>query len=303
MYIRSNRKTLIAAVLVVSCWSVQVPAAENLSPYEPGATTGAPMGALPPAGFYLTDDFYVARANKLVDGSGKGAPLRVQNVAMSPALLWVPGWQLFGAEYGMGILQTYAEHDVDTTDLGGKSTKTAGLFNTILTPVILSWNLGHGLFTSAAISVYLPDGHHEYVGGAPAQTSYANDYWTVEPSFAISYLANGWNFTVNNVVDFNRTNPTTDYHSGSAYYLDVTATKTIGRWTVGLVGNYSRQFTDDRQYGEVVGNGNRFEHVLLGPMLAYNFGPAEVTLRYLKNIRTRNDVDVSFFHASVSFRF
>lgn len=63
------------------------------------------------------------------------------------------------------------------------------------------------------------------------------------------------------------------------------------------------QFTDDYPYGQIVGNGNRFEHVLIGPILSYNFGPAQVTLRYLQNPKTRNDVDVSFFHASVSFKF
>ncbi|MFK4441304.1 hypothetical protein ABH944_001244 [Caballeronia udeis] len=303
MSIRLNLKVVAAAAAATGCWSVQVQASENASPYQPGVTTGAPSGALPPAGFYVTEDFYIARGNTLVDGSGNGAPLRVQNVATSPALLWVPGWQLFGAQYAMGLVQVYAEHDVDTTALGGKSTKTAGFFNTVLTPAILSWNLGHGFFTSAAMTVYLPNGHHQYANGAPEQTSYANDYWTAEPSFAITYLANGWNFTVNNVFDFNRTNSTTDYHSGSAYYMDVTAAKTIGRWTIGVIGNYSRQFTDDYQYGQIVGNGNRFEHVLAGPILSYNFGPAQVTLRYLQNVKTRNDVDVSFFHASVSFKF
>ncbi|WP_116140231.1 SphA family protein [Trinickia diaoshuihuensis] len=303
MSIGPHYRCFIAAATAIACWSGAAPASENASPYQPGVTTGSPTGALPPAGFYMTEDFYIARGGTLVDGAGNGAPLRVQNTATSPALLWVPGWKLFGAQFGMGFVQVYAEHDVDTRALGGKSTKTSGFFNTILTPAILSWDLGHGFFTSAAMSVYLPNGHHQYVNGVPAQTSYANDYWTAEPSFAVTYLAHGWNFTINNVFDFNRTNATTDYHSGSAYYVDLTAAKTIGRWTLGVIGNYSRQFTDDRQYGRIVGNGNRFEHVLLGPMLGYNFGRAQVTLRYLQNIKTRNDIDVSFFHASVSFKF
>jgi hypothetical protein len=303
MSIRLNVRTVIAVAAAVACWSAHVSASENASAYLPGATTGIPMGALPPSGLYFTNDVYMARGGTLVDGSGKGKPLRVENVATAPSLLWVPGWQFLGAQYGMGIIQLYAEHDVDTSALGGKSTKTAGFFNTIITPVVLSWSLGHGLFASAAMSVYLPNGHHQYVNGAAAQTSYANDYWTAEPSIAISYLSNGWDFTVNNVVDFNRTNSTTDYHSGSAYYMDLTATKTMGRWTLGAIGNYSRQFTDDYQYGAVVGNGNRFEHVMVGPLLSYDFGPAKLTLRYLQNVRTRNDINVSFFHASVAFKF
>ena len=300
MRFRFNFKMLaVASAAVVAC-SRPALAAENMSAYLPGATTGVPVGALPPPGFYASDDVYYAWGNSLRNGSGGGVPLKVQNFVNAPMLLWVSDWHLLGAQYGMNVMQLYAEHDVDKTAIGGKSTHSAGIFNTIVSPVILSWNLGHGLFTSAGLAAYMPDGHHEYTDGAAAQTSYANDYWTAEPNFAISYLKNGWDFTLNNVFDFNRTDPTTDYHSGTAYYLDATAAKTIGRWTVGLIGNYSRQFTDDYQYGEVVGDGNRFEHVLLGPLLSYDFGRAKVSLRYLQNIKTRNDVDVSFVHVSVS---
>ena len=58
----------------------------------------------------------------------------------------------------------------------------------------------------------------------------------------------------------------------------------------------------DKQYGQVVGDGNRFEHVLFGPLVAYELGKTKLTLRYLQDVRTRNDVNVSFLYASVAFR-
>jgi hypothetical protein len=279
-----------------------VQASENLSPYLPGATTGVPMGALPPPGLYYDDTFYLTHGNQLKDGSGHGVPLKLRNYTNTSLFVWVPGWEVLGAHYAANVIFFYDQHNVDTRALGGYRSRSTGFFNPIITPAVLSWDLGNGFFTSAGVSFYLPTGNYHYRDGKTLQTSYANDYWTVEPSWAISYLHDGWDFTLNNIVDINKRNSDTDYLSGNAYYLDLTATKTIGHWTVGAVGNYSRQFTDDRQYGAVVGDGNRFEHVLVGPMVAYDFGRAKVSLRYLQDVRTRNDVAVSFAFASVSFR-
>lgn len=277
-------------------------ASENLSPFLPGVTTGVPAGALPPDGFYLVDNFYTARAGELRDGNGHGIPLKVRNYVNTDLFLWVPGWTLWGARYSASAIVLYVQHNVDSTKIGGYRSRSTGFFNTIVTPINLSWNLGDGLFTSAGLAVYIPGGNYHYDGGATEQTSYANNYWTLEPNWAISYLHDGWNFTLNNVFDINRRNHDTDYRSGNAYYLDATATKTIGHWTFGAIGNYSRQFTDDRQYGAVVGNGNRFEHTLVGPLVGYQLGKAHLTLRYLQDVRTRNDINVSFVHASVEFK-
>lgn len=298
----SSFKPLIVIATVIFLFSKAAIGAENGSPYLPGATTGTPIGALPPPGVYVTDDVYVAKGKTLRGADGSGTPLTVQNIANAPIFLWVPGVRVLGAQYAANFVQLYAEHDVDTTALGGKSTKTAGIFNTIVAPMILSWDLGDGLFTSLGVELYIPNGHYRYENGKVAQTSYANNFWTVEPNFAVTYLKNNWNFTLNNIFDISRTNPSTNYRSGNAYYLDATAAKTIGPWTTGLIANYSRQIADDYQNGSVVGNGNRFEHILLGPLLSYDFGSAKLSLRYLRNVRTRNDVDVSFLHVSVSFK-
>jgi len=202
------------------------------------------LGASLPPGFYLVDTGYVASADKLKDGQGNSVPLKVHNYVNTDLFLWVPEWKLLGAQYSANIIVLYARHDVDSSALGGYSSRSSGFFNTIVTPITLSWNLGSGLFTSTGLAIYVPGGNYHYADGKTLQTSYANNYLTLEPNWAISYLHNGWDFTVNNVFDFNRRNPSTDYRSGSAYYLDATATKTLGLWTLGVVGNYSRQFTE-----------------------------------------------------------
>ncbi|WP_243042945.1 SphA family protein [Dyella sedimenti] len=295
---------LMSLALVAACtaWSRPSKAAENLSPYLPGVSTGVPVGAAPPPGFYLVDTMYTARGNELKDGKGNGTPLKLRNYVNTTMFLWVPDWHVLGAQFSANTIVLYARHDVDSTAIGGYRSRSSGFFNLIVTPASLSWNLGNGLFTSASLAFYVPGGNYGYAGGKTLQTSYANDFWTVEPSWAISYLHDGWNFTLNNVFDINKRNSKTDYLSGNAYYLDATATKEIGRWTIGAVGNYSRQFSDDRQYGRVVGDGNRFEHVLVGPLVGYELGKAHLTLRYLQDVRTRNDVNISFAFVSLSFK-
>ena len=109
------------------------------------------------------------------------------------------------------------------------------------------------------------------------------------------------------MLDYNTTNHTTDYQSGMTYYLDASATRRIDHFTVGLIGNYTKQITDDEVNGVSVaavdglsGSGNKSEHILAGPLLGYDFGSFSLTSRLLVSLRARNDADVSFIHLGIS---
>jgi len=288
--------------MLVSLVPVAGRAEEGITPYLPGATTGVPVGALPPPGYYATEDNYVV-FGELKGGKGQSIPVRVTNSSVSVALLWSSSYHILGAQYGAGIVQIGAYHQADTTGLGGSKTGSFGLFNTILEPLILSWEIGNGLFVSTGQSFYLPNGEFHHDGGARLQTSYANAFWTYEPSVAVSYLKNGWNLTAENIFDVNAKNGQTDYKSGNVYYLDLTAKKTIGGLSLGAIGNYTQQISDDYQFGKIVGDGNRDQHIMLGPLLEYNFGPVNITARYLNDVRTRNDIALHMFHLSFSASF
>ena len=47
-------------------------------------------------------------------------------------------------------------------------------------------------------------------------------------------------------VEFNTANTVTHYTSGDIFHADFTATKTIGKWTIGPVAYYVGQVTDDK---------------------------------------------------------
>jgi len=295
-------------------------AAEGISPLQPGATTGAPAGALPPPGLYLMSDTDY-ESGYLYNGQGKtaltpaGQKIKASNISSVVALTWVPGWHVLGADYAMAIAQPYKWANTQFSSSGGSPSyvRSNGMVNTAITPVILSWNLGNGYFLGSGLTVYAKDAQFSYNWDASAgrnvksSNAIGNNYWTMEPNIALSYLNDGWGFTLNNILDFNTVDQTTDYRSGMTYYLDATLTKRIDNYTVGLLANYTRQITDDKIDGQPVAavsglnsEGNRMEHVLAGPLLAYDFGSFTLTGKILFSLRAENDANVSFYHIGIT---
>lgn len=311
-----------AAGLLLCTAAMTVYAAEGVSPLQPGATTGNPAGALPPPGLYFAADV-AYETGKIKNGEGKtavlpnGQQIKAKNVSAVMALTWVPGWEVLGARYAMGIAQPYKWAETRFSGAGNTQTvKSNGPINTAFMPVILSWDLGNSFHVGSGVALYARNGKFDYNYDAAAgrnvkaATAVGNRYWTVEPNLAITYLKDGWNITLNNIIDFNTENKTTRYRSGNTYYLDATVSKRINNFTVGVIGNYTRQFTDDEIRGQKVAalsgvnsEGNRAEHILLGPMLGYDFGKFSVTARVLFNVRAKNDCGVSFFHVGVAIPF
>ncbi len=305
--------------LACCCLAPQVYAAEGISPLQPGATTGAPAGALPPPGFYLMMDADY-EGGKLKNNEGDtattpdGKQIEASNVSSVIALTWVTDKELFGARYAAAIAQPYKWASTEFTTAEGSTTvDSQGIVNTAITPVILSWDLKNGYFISTGLTIYADNGDFSYDYNAAASRNVknakaiGNDYWTFEPAFAVTRMGEQWTLTLNNMLDYNTTNHTTDYQSGMTYYHEARATRRIDHFTVGLIGNYTKQITDDEVNGVSVaavdglsGRGNRSEHILAGPLLGYDFGSFSLTSRLLVSLRARNDADVSFIHLGIS---
>lgn len=294
---------------------------EKFSPMLPGVTTGVPAGALPPDGWYFNLSVFPQNGS-LKDGSGNNAFIpapgvgqpKVSNLGVSPQVMWVPGVEFLGARYAAMITQPF--NYLDTSFSGGNPSSTNyAMFNTILTPLMLSWKLGQGWFFGSGMSVYLKNGtftstYNPYAFNGTglgreqvANNSYANNFWTFEPNFALSYLGNDWNITLNNTFNFNTKNFTTGYTSGSTYYLDTTVAKNFGPWQFGVIGNYTQQFENDTINGVVVpatpnvnSRGSKIQHVKIGPLIAYTFeNHMTLSARYLQAVHTENDQSVSIF--------
>lgn len=279
-------------------------AAEKLTPFQPGASTGVAIGTLPPPNVYLTFDTNI-HGGPVLDHNGNKTAVKTFTVSNAARILVVPGWTFFGAKYAAAVTQLYEVNNTHN-NATGKDQFTDGLFNTFINPEILSWRVTENNYIAETVTIYLPDGKYDHAGSSTTAYAFANNYMTFEPGLFYSYVGNGWNLSLANYYEFNTKNTATDYHSGSTYFLDWTAARHFGKFELGLIGNYTQQITPDTQFGKEVSNvggggyGNKYMYTSIGPMVNYKFGKTTLSLRYLQAITGRNGGAPSFFHIGFS---
>jgi hypothetical protein len=296
-----------AGAVALMGWAGQALAVEGPSPYLPGDSVGSPAGALPPPGYYFVDQNVLINGGPVNGGSGSfKAPVNVSSYLNIPTLLWSTGWSILGSDqYVMALTQPFLSPQSLT--VAGTSYTSTGAFNTIFSPINLNWKLPNSLFAKVGLAIYADDGYiteDTLASGKKvlAPTSVANDYWTFEPDFGLSYLQGGWDFTGHVVLDFNTENNATKVQSGDIFYLDLTAGKSIGKWIVGAGGNFTQQFTCDSGSGNTAGC-NEVQRVLIGPYIGYNFGPVELDAKAMFAVHTENGANLNFYYTSFSFPF
>lgn len=289
-----------AGAVAFAAWSGDAYALEGNSSYLPGVSVGIPAGALPPAGFYFSDDNVIITGG-LRNSSGNAVPGNVNVYLNIPSVLWSPGWTILGATYAAAFVQPYAIQNVNVGPNSGSTNSTSsGLFNTIISPANLSWNFAP-FFIKVGFSIYVNDGDSNH-GTSSGASAIANNFWTFEPDVAVTWLQNGVNLTLHAVVDAMTNDDHTNYQSGDVFFLDWTASKAVGKWTFGVGGNFTQQFESDTHNGTTVAN-SEIQKVMAGPLMGYNFGPAEVNAKALFGIHAENSFNASFYHLGVSFPF
>ena len=282
-----NRKAILAAAGVfVLSWSPALA-------LEPGAAAQTKAGVLigasagvPPPGIYMFNQVFTYQANLAGPGtSAIGAKTGVHANVDVQGFLFVPGWTFLGATYDAVIAQPFVDTSVGTPI----NAQFSGVHNTYIAPVELSWKLGtSGFQFKTGLGIYTPDGTQT---GATKLGNQGAPYWTFQPEAILSYLANGWNLSAAVYAEFNTQNRTTNYTSGDVLHADFTATKTVGKWTLGPVAYYVGQVSNDScssvtcqtTYG--VGpasvaalTNNRYNVWAVGGLVAYDFGPAALSI-------------------------
>ncbi len=269
-----------------------------------GATIGLPLGAAPPPGLYT--GLETAYLGMLAGGSTNGHATGNQGTLVLPAvaqavpLLWVPGWNFWGATYSASLVQAfYVFNACGPAGCGGGAPVIAGGFvytNTFIQPIALSWKLGGGWFMSTNFAFTPPDGTHQT--GTPNP-----DYWTFEPSVAFSYLGSSWVATLNMFYDINTKSQgvccavNNTITSGNLFYADFDALYKLGKWSFGPVGYVEWQTTADTGGCTVVTAGvtssicGRHDMFALGGLLGYDFGPVDLQVWVTDNIVGENSPD------------
>jgi hypothetical protein len=278
-----------------------------------GATIGLPLGALPPPGLYTgLETAYLGMVGNSGASTGNaalGAKLFLPAIAQAVPLLYVPGWNFLGASYAMSVVQAFYNanncgtapcmlgNNYNGNGTGGGGNVLSGSYvfaNTLWNPIVLSWNLGAGWFVSAGFNFVGPDGTH--VAGTVNP-----DYWTLEPTFAVAYLASSWNIAANFFYDINLASKGTcciqsTITSGNLLYGDLHALYKFGKWSVGPVGNFVVQTTSDS--GGSVGGLNcstkgitvcaKGSGVAVGGLVGYDFGPVDLQLWVVDYVEAQN---------------
>ncbi|MDR3464317.1 MAG: transporter [Xanthobacteraceae bacterium] len=233
---------------------------------KPGATLGAAAEA-PPPGLYMIDQAFTYQSTVVGPGSGNQAAVHA-NVGVT-GFLFAPGWTFLGGTYTAVAVQPFI-------DLGTPGGAVAGIHNTFISPVQLTWKLGD-FGVTADLGIYVPDGS---ISGANGTGNVGAPYWTFQPELRVGYYKDGWAFTVDSYVEINTKNSINGYTTGDILHEEFTFTKTFGKWTVGPVAYYVGQVTNDSNPLGAYGGGlnNKFNIWAVGGLLAYNFGPASLSV-------------------------
>ena len=281
----TSKILLAAAGMAALSWSP----AQALEPGAAAATkAGVLIGAsagVPPPGIYMINQVFTYQANLVGPGTtglpgnghtGVHADVDVQ------AFLFVPGWTVAGAVVDFVIAQPF----VDTSVGAPINAQFAGVHNTAFIGELAWMNIAHtGFAFKTGVTVVAPDGTVTGVTGLGNQGA---PYWTFQPEAILSYLKDGWNLSAAVYEEFNTANSITGYTSGDILHADFTATKTIGKWTIGPVAYYVGQVSNDSCssvtclgfYGAGVGPTltQRYNVWAVGGLVAYDFGPAALSV-------------------------
>ncbi|MGY3175619.1 hypothetical protein ACVWYU_005044 [Pseudomonas sp. TE12234] len=262
---RTNKLLVISTLASVSAaLSVPVHATEGGGTSYPLGAENYMSGAMPPPGFYgqLFVNHY--EADNLRGNDGKKLPVdfRVRANAITPRLIWVSDYTLFGASVALHAIVPLVDLKVD---LNGQSQSKKGLGDVIFGPA-LGFHHSDKFHSILALDMIAPTG--SYDRGDLANTG--RNYWVIEPVYAMSYVdPSGLNLDAKVMYDFNRENPATNYRSGQEFHVDYAVGWGLGNgWVLGVGGYYYRQTTDDRQNGETIED-NKGRALAIGPSIKY----------------------------------
>src|SRR5579859_2369390 len=214
---RLNSKALFAAAGIAAALAFS-PANAYESNYagwasKPGVLIGASAG-VPPPGIYMFNQVFTYDTNLTGPGTktlGLGNNNGVQAAVDVQGFLFVPGWTFLGATYDAVVVQPFIMDSVGfpAAALAGVASQAAGMHNTYIAPVELSWKLGtSGLVVKAGLGIYVPDGTKT---GPTGLFNVGNPWYTFQPELIVSYLKDGWNLSAALYEEFNTANSIDHY--------------------------------------------------------------------------------------------
>ena len=223
---------------------------------QTGETVGLARGAPLPEGVYFVNTLSWGVRNTNPD---------TKLLVDVPVLAWSTPWTILGGNFQ--LLAALPNAHID----GPGGADTYGLYNPFAAAA-LAWDLGNGFGVSYLSGFYFNAGDKNVRVHA---TTWRQD-------FAASYTGNGWNLTANLLwgITFDTSN---NYGGKTAngFNLDLTATKTFGKWELGLAAFGSTEY-------DTPGGRPKQKQFALGPLVGYNFGPVIMQAYLTRDVWQRN---------------
>ncbi len=233
-------KTIRTTVATIALGAMASGAAFAGSQEPPGWTAGLALGAPLPEGVYFI--------NNASTGGWRGIDDDKSNLVINvPLIAWSTPWTIAGArievlaaapEISGGVPNVVEKNGAVYAPSWAGRDYTA-LYNPVAY-VGAAWDLGHGFGFSAFIGGWAPVDNE--------LASFGYNSWVLSERVNLSYVADGWKLAAN--LSFGQpgtSGSTTVWNAAPLSYrnsqilpdyfnYDLTATKTFGKWEVGLVG-------------------------------------------------------------------
>lgn len=257
--------------------------------FPPGLTLGIPIAFPVPTGFYI-DSRMTYYSAALIDDTGRASGQYADIAGDAFLAIWAPGWKLLGGSYKMFLLAPFTDITQNrTTPLPASAHGKAnqfGLATLKLQPFDISWELADGLYAAAGFGVYFPVGPWSPVAAVNA----GSNFWTFEPTLAVTYFKDGWNISLHAAYDINTTNPVSNYTSGNELFVNATLTKNIEGFDTGPVGYYTRQVTADWNGGAYYTGATSLppEQYAIGGAVGRRFERFYLQLMFTQDVYARN---------------
>lgn len=311
---------LILALGVLLCGHYAHAEENGSGAYAPGSIASHIDSMLPAPGWIVRTNYYDFFGKNKIDCLELSCANRVDSKASVEALSLTLGWRPnidLGSRYSymMSVVVPYLWVDVASTvtsNSTGVSTllkgKNRGVGDIELIPLNLSYQLDEQ-----------SDINFKLIGRAPTgefdKNQLANlgkNYWSVEPTISYLYRDNKalLHGAIYAGVNFNETNPDTDFRSGSQAHVEFTLQKNFiygnGQVGVGLTGYTYRQLSDDSGSGVVFRN-RRANLSGIGPVVSYTgelfgqFAVAELKWTHDYEIDNRFGGDVLILKTGLIF--
>lgn len=207
---------------------------------QPGETIGLAVGAPLPEGFYFVDTFDWG-----VRKGENGGPDVTLGVNI-PVLAWSTPAKILGGR--LQLLAAVPELEVGIQNADHKN----GIYNPWLASQ-LAWDLGNGFGVSYLLGVYFPVGN-----------KLGFDTTDINQRVGISYTADGWNATANVIYGIN-TKKSTKTINPDFVNIDLTATKSFGKWHLGPVAFASYDVS------KPTATYKKQDQIALGALVGYSF--------------------------------